>query len=383
MFEFTAHSGTANAGHYTAFISPQADDQWFKFNDEIVTSCSPDEAIDRNYGNGTQRTNAYILVYINIESFSRILRDVSLDEVIPKDMIEAELSQEAEERFNQDQYFEAVVFTHETLEMCSQCKRGKCLFNRKCAMKNPFHIDKNKSFEDLIQLFVDSLGLASQSSFRLWTIDVEKDSIRLCDIRKQSDKLLKTLFKGEREHFFVELMSEEDAALFPFEKSKHVLIFIKHYDPANKKLSYFGHRCFGSSQRAQEIRAYIRDAIQFDGREEKIQLLYESGIDENYSHGLLQPNDIISKFAIKNIDTFFATVVFEILENGCKTSKFLKYFNSSSEKMTSHPIRSENVISVTIKRDTSTGEELLTQEFQSKLKLSEMIEQLMDAYVSI
>lgn len=347
-----------------------------------MTGCSLDDAINQNYGNGARKANAYMLVYIKDSCSSRVLREVSLDDVISKEMIEDEMRKTAEEQLKQDQCYEIVVFTQDTLEMCSAFERGKSLFNRKCAVKDSFYIEKNRKFGDLIQLFVDSLGLPCQKSFRVWMINVNKNLSRLCDIQTYSDELLKTLFKKNIGHFFIELTSEEDTMLFPFEKNKHALIFIKQYDPVNNKLSYFGHHFFKLSQRAQDIRTYIRDSIQFDGRAERIELVFESGVDEDYSHSLLQSKDVISKFAIKNIDTFSATLVFEIVENDCKITKYLRFANASSEERTSQRIRSENAISVTIKQNTSTGEELLTQDFQPDFKLSELVEQLSIVYVS-
>ena len=75
------HSGAIQAGHYYAFIRPEKNGHFYKFDDERVTRATLKEAIDENFGgeyptpNGapqrspTQRsfkraTNAYMLVYI-------------------------------------------------------------------------------------------------------------------------------------------------------------------------------------------------------------------------------------------------------------------------------------------------------------------------------
>ena len=44
------HSGTTYGGHYTAYISPQADGRWYHFDDECVYRASKEAAIDSNFG---------------------------------------------------------------------------------------------------------------------------------------------------------------------------------------------------------------------------------------------------------------------------------------------------------------------------------------------
>ena len=65
------HSGGSHGGHYVVFINPKGDGKWCKFNDDVVSSCEKEDAIDANYGGGgihesTVRlsTSAYMLVYI-------------------------------------------------------------------------------------------------------------------------------------------------------------------------------------------------------------------------------------------------------------------------------------------------------------------------------
>ncbi|KJY02284.1 ubiquitin carboxyl-terminal hydrolase like protein [Zymoseptoria brevis] len=89
------HSGDLNAGHYYAFLRPEKNGEFFRFDDDRVTRATKREAIDDNFGgeysanNGgkgqnpytrqwsTKRSNnAYMLVYI---------RESRLDEILPKD----------------------------------------------------------------------------------------------------------------------------------------------------------------------------------------------------------------------------------------------------------------------------------------------------------
>jgi ubiquitin carboxyl-terminal hydrolase 7 len=64
------HSGDNYGGHYVAYANPVGNGKWFKFDDDVVSSCSKKEAIYSNYGGddetgyGNSCTNAYMLVYI-------------------------------------------------------------------------------------------------------------------------------------------------------------------------------------------------------------------------------------------------------------------------------------------------------------------------------
>jgi ubiquitin carboxyl-terminal hydrolase 7 len=44
------HAGGVNSGHYFAFMRPGLDKKWYKFDDEIVTEVSREEAISSNFG---------------------------------------------------------------------------------------------------------------------------------------------------------------------------------------------------------------------------------------------------------------------------------------------------------------------------------------------
>lgn len=81
LHSVVVHQGSANSGHYYAYIRPTIDDFWIQFNDEIVRPADKYEVFDNNFG-GNYKTykmknkgeiisnlnyfefNAYILVYI-------------------------------------------------------------------------------------------------------------------------------------------------------------------------------------------------------------------------------------------------------------------------------------------------------------------------------
>ena len=67
------HSGDNHGGHYVVFINPLGNGRWCKFDDDVVSRCTPEEAIQNNFGGADdesavarQSTNAYMLVSINL-----------------------------------------------------------------------------------------------------------------------------------------------------------------------------------------------------------------------------------------------------------------------------------------------------------------------------
>lgn len=75
--------GDACGGHYIAFIRPNlAGDatKWFKFDDDTVTRCKREAAIDDNFG-GQSHTSAYMLVYVRDSDAAELLRPIPKNEV--------------------------------------------------------------------------------------------------------------------------------------------------------------------------------------------------------------------------------------------------------------------------------------------------------------
>lgn len=76
LFSIMVHSGSANGGHYYAYIKSFKDGEWYCFNDAQVTRITYDD-IQKTYGGGPSRgyyssaysssTNAYMLMYRQID----------------------------------------------------------------------------------------------------------------------------------------------------------------------------------------------------------------------------------------------------------------------------------------------------------------------------
>jgi ubiquitin carboxyl-terminal hydrolase 7 len=68
LFGVLVHSGTAEFGHYYAFLRPTPNPEWFEFNDSSVRAVPAYEAVDRNFGDGVNPSTAYMLIYLQKSS---------------------------------------------------------------------------------------------------------------------------------------------------------------------------------------------------------------------------------------------------------------------------------------------------------------------------
>ncbi|XP_039754129.1 ubiquitin carboxyl-terminal hydrolase 7-like isoform X2 [Pararge aegeria] len=88
------HSGDIHGGHYVVFINPKGDGKWCKFDDDVVSRCSKQEAIEYNFGGkedapylSRRATSAYMLIYIQTSQLMYVLQDVTEND-IPTDLCE-------------------------------------------------------------------------------------------------------------------------------------------------------------------------------------------------------------------------------------------------------------------------------------------------------
>lgn len=124
------HSGDLNAGHYYAFLKPQKDGKWYKFDDDRVTPATVTEALDDNFGgdfamqpNGFSAKrnpytkalskqkfmSAYMLVYVRESRWDTIQQPITEQDVPPhlgklsrQPAVTALLTQTTERKLNEE-----------------------------------------------------------------------------------------------------------------------------------------------------------------------------------------------------------------------------------------------------------------------------------------
>ncbi|RUP51143.1 hypothetical protein BC936DRAFT_149693 [Jimgerdemannia flammicorona] len=99
-----AHSSGLDGGHYFAFLKPEKNNKWFKYDDERVTPVTNREVFEENYGGEAPNaeveanksfTSAYALVYIRESDVDEMLASMSPGDIPPH--IKTHLDEEKEQ----------------------------------------------------------------------------------------------------------------------------------------------------------------------------------------------------------------------------------------------------------------------------------------------
>lgn len=374
-----------------AFVCPKADGEWYKFNDDVVTKCSADEAIEKNFGNNCRTPNAYILVYIKESSTHNILCDVPESDVVSRKLIETELTKEIDVLSSSSQCLEVIVFTPESLQYAGQFKRDQLLFDPARAVAKSFYIRKDKCFQDLIGMFIKAFCTLGEESFALWTLNLAKQFANRFktdpDFKQAS---IQQVCNKNRIHMFVETLSFQEPQIFG--DTKHAMIFIKEYDNVSDRVTFHSQRYFELDEKVEQIHAYIRNDIGFDGDNEKLAIIFEEGYGNCYIARWLDVNQSIRKNVCKRNETYMAMVVFENLGHNRRpkyispvrsnTSVETSVVNSSKREPVAKPEVIENGIFVTVKANQFAGEQILSKEFESSSPLNKITDILSELYVS-
>ena len=194
------HSGDNHGGHYVVFINPKGDGKWCKFDDDVVSCCSKNDAVDNNFGGGDlneeiavkHSTNAYMLVYIRdsalsnyslIRSFIQrsflliviffltkddVLQTVTKEDIQDQliDRLQEEKRQEALRRKERNEahlfvningYTEDSIMTHKGIDLINS-DRTPCL---------NFKVNKNGTYKDAVATIAEQMKFPVDG-VRIW-----------------------------------------------------------------------------------------------------------------------------------------------------------------------------------------------------------------------
>ncbi|XP_018496359.1 ubiquitin carboxyl-terminal hydrolase 7 [Galendromus occidentalis] len=260
------HSGDNHGGHYVVFINPKGDGKWCKFDDDVVSRCTKQEAIDHNFGAGSDDdmamsrhcTNAYMLVYIRDSALPDVLQKVE-KEAIPEqlmDRLQEEKQVEAQRRKERNEahlYMQVQVVLEEHFFV----HQGTDLIDPdKCQYRN-FKVRKTSTLSELIELIANQLGypvagirpwqmsIRTNQTLRPTELDESEYSRHIQDISDQS---------GSWTLFIETINPENNEMALPFyDRETDVLMFFKLYDPYEKRLSYIGHQYTPTRTRLRDL----------------------------------------------------------------------------------------------------------------------------------
>ncbi|XP_071107818.1 ubiquitin carboxyl-terminal hydrolase 7-like [Haliotis cracherodii] len=247
------HSGDNHGGHYVVYINSKGDGKWCKFDDDVVSRCTKQEAIDHNFGGLDDDmtvkhcTNAYMLVYIRESCMSEILQpviEVDIPETLKNRLAEERRldAQKRKERTEAHLYMNVQVLLEDSF--CGH--QGNDLFDIEKVNVRNFKVKKNATLEEFLEILGDNLKYPVKQ-IRPWPFHSRQNQTfrpTILDIDTEIHKSIHDIADNENPWYvFVETLSPESGLkeLPPFDKDSDVLLFLKLYDPRTKSISYCGH----------------------------------------------------------------------------------------------------------------------------------------------
>ncbi|KAG8040566.1 hypothetical protein G9C98_002562 [Cotesia typhae] len=271
------HSGDNHGGHYVVFINPAGDGKWCKFDDDVVSRCTKQEAIEHNYGGQDEDismavkhcTNAYMLVYIRNSELENVLQEVK-EEDIPQELVDRLQEEKRLEYIRRKERNDAHLYmtVNVLLEDSFDGHQGNDLYDPERALYRVFRIRKQATLHEFLELLSDSLKYPIEQ-IRVWPFSSRTNqTCRPTLIEAEADLQKSMSMCAENANpwpVFVELVPPDSGltALPPFDKDTDVLLFFKLYDPKNKKIHYAGHHYMPVTAKVQELIPILNERAGF------------------------------------------------------------------------------------------------------------------------
>ncbi|KAK4542315.1 hypothetical protein LTR36_006968 [Oleoguttula mirabilis] len=338
------HSGDLNAGHYYAFLKPEQNGEFFRFDDDRVTRATKREAIDDNFGgdyqlNGqlqkgqnpytrqwsTKRSNnAYMLVYIRESKLDQILPPET--EVQPPQHLPTKLAEEralAEKRRKDREeahlYMNVQVATEQNFKAFQSVDLvpwadASAEDDLEPAAPKVYRLLRAMTITDFTNYMAQQYGLDPEL-VRPWImVNRQNGTIRPdhpllwtdMTLQEAADKF-STRTGGFRVFMEETTRKADGTPSWPSEESsvpsspvvngnvaaqnKPIMIFLKYFDVDKQQLHGIGHIYMNPQEKAQDIAPHI---LQIMGWEEGVMLeLYEE-IKQTYIERMKPKNTLIA-----------------------------------------------------------------------------------------
>ena len=249
------HTGDNNGGHYVTYLNPKCDENWFKFDDEIVFRCSKQEAIENNFGGQREHhnnrfcTNAYMLVYILEEQMEDIIREVSEDD-IPQYLhvrIESEKQMEAQRRKERQEahlYMHIDVYTDKQFQL----NHGYDLMAEYIEQQLTLVLKKETPFSTFHEKLASNFDCPVDFC-RVWPIKSRyNDSYRPTPLSSHLTQQSTIWEHSDHQNtwvIYLEIVGDkEKGSLADFDFKSDVIFFLKYFDVYKQTLTNLGSSIF-------------------------------------------------------------------------------------------------------------------------------------------
>ncbi|KAI9898253.1 hypothetical protein N3K66_006613 [Trichothecium roseum] len=288
------HSGDLNAGHYYAFLKPDKEGWFYKYDDDKVTKATRREVLEENFGGEVpafsrnpiaqkkgpiiRQNSAYMLVYIRQSRLDKILSPVSQDD-IPQHLrqrVEEEQALREARRKEQKEahlYVTGKVVTEDTFKHfggTDMCAFDAAPETDPAAPKN-YRLRRTMTAEEFTAQVASDIG-QDPKNVRLWVMvnrqnKTTRPDTPIMDLRQTIDEIYGRA-AGQRDsplRIWAEVASEakEDGeALWPSYLSQPngvvvrndmILLLLKHFDVAKQTLNGIGHIYISKEKKVEEL----------------------------------------------------------------------------------------------------------------------------------
>lgn len=335
------HSGDLNAGHYYAFLKPEKNGQFFRFDDDRVTRATKREAIDENFGgdystvNGvhgkgqnpytrqwsTKRSNnAYMLVYIRESRLDQILLPDS--EVPPPEHLPARLAEEraaAERRRKEKEEAHLYMNVQVATEQNFKAYQGVDLIPwgsdnpSDPAAPKTHRLLRSMTLSDFTNYIAEQHG-ADKELIRPWImVNRQNGTVRPDHPLHWPDMTLQEAAEkfSTRNHGFRVFMEEtvRDSkgephwpneepipsspavnGTMPQQQQKPIILFLKHFDVDRQVLQGAGHIYMNPSDKASDLGDPIMEMMGWQPGSVNLELFEE--IKQNYIEPMKAKNTL-------------------------------------------------------------------------------------------
>ncbi|KAK0651817.1 hypothetical protein B0T16DRAFT_404747 [Cercophora newfieldiana] len=290
------HSGDLNAGHYYAFLKPNKEGWWYKYDDDKVTKATKREVLEDNFGgpyrlpHGQIRpvsqkkspmmrpNSAYMLVYIRKTRLDKILTPVTAEDT-PRHLqrkFEEELAaREArrKEREEQHLYLGVKAITESTFQAHGGTDLTVFDANPETDPAAPrfYRILRAATMQELVNVIATDIG-KDPRHIRLWImVNRQNKTIRpdqpIMDLRPTVEEAYNRAAANRDQAFrvWVEVAEEIDTngeAVWPtyqghtngvIVKNDLIVLFLKWFDAESQTLKGIGHTYINKEKRVDDL----------------------------------------------------------------------------------------------------------------------------------
>ncbi|KAK4148186.1 uncharacterized protein C8A04DRAFT_33677 [Dichotomopilus funicola] len=315
------HSGDLNAGHYYAFIKPNKEGWWYKYDDDKVTKATKREVLEENFGgpiklpNGQARAagskkgpvmrpnSAYMLVYIRKSKLDKVLCPVTEEDTpehLQRRFEEEYVAREArrKEREEQHLYLGVKAITEATFQQhgSTDLTNFEATPEEDPAAPRFYRLLRTATMQELVDQVAADIG-QDPKRVRLWImVNRQNKTIRpdqpVMDLRPTVEETYNraAAHRDQALRVWVEVAEEVNAsgaAVWPtygpglangvVVKNDLILLFLKHFDAEAQELKGVGHVYVSKEKKVEELIPTIMKKMGWEklSSDERIQLWEE------------------------------------------------------------------------------------------------------------